>query len=220
MAWLKRVNREAEITFWQSRPAAGNLATPDFTSGFIVIFATEILSKKTMEATGNTSRKTDAALVSQLESGVESHVLEAIAQLRESGTPAYLPVLGETLLATTFPEVRKRLLALFGELKSVAAVPFLAGLLSDVRFVAFRKELAGACWQNGLDFSPHLPLFVDLVIENEIEIAFEAFTVIENLDHFPAPEICEKEVVKIDRALQTAEGNKVYLLQELRGIIA
>jgi hypothetical protein len=53
-----------------------------------------------------------------------------------------------------------------------------------------------------------------------MDIAFEAFTVIENLDQLPDAEIREAEIRKINQALQNADNLKTYLLKELRSILA
>ena len=113
---------------------------------------------------------------------------------------------------TSSEEVRKTVLSLFGELKDKASVEVLMDMIVDNHYLPVRKELITSCWQNGLDFSPYLSQFVDWVIETDMEIAFEAFTVIENLDYLPEADIRENEIIKINRALPTADKLKTYLL--------
>lgn len=165
-------------------------------------------------------KKTDPEVIARLGSANENTVLQSIGDLHYSGSPQYIPVLGALLLQTPYEEVRIRILKLFGELKVKESAPYLIEMISDDAYLPYRKELLTACWQNGLDFSPWLSELVDWVIDNEMDIAFEAFTVIENLENFPDAGLREAEVIKINRALKNADSLKSYLLRELRGIIA
>lgn len=170
--------------------------------------------------TNNQKKKADPVVVANLTSENEDIVLKTVNNLRSSGSANYLPILVDTLMNTSSEEVRKTVLSLFGELKDKASVEVLMDMIVDNHYLPVRKELITSCWQNGLDFSPYLSQFVDWVIETDMEIAFEAFTVIENLDYLPEADIRENEIIKINRALPTADKLKTYLLTELRGVLA
>lgn len=170
--------------------------------------------------TNNPKKKTDPVIVANLSSEIEYIVLKTINNLRSVGSANYLPIIADTLMNTNSEEVRKIILSMFGELKDKASVEVLMDMIDDQHFLPIRKELITSCWQNGLDFSPYLSRFVDWVIETDMEIAFEAFTVIENLDSLPEADIREIEIVKINRALPNADKLKTYLLTELRGVLA
>ncbi len=159
-------------------------------------------------------------VLNHLHSLNEETVLKALSDLRYSGSAAYLPILADVLMQTGFKEVRKSIQSVLGELKDPAAIPVMMEIIDDDRFLPVRKDVLAACWQNGLDFSPYLSRFVDWVIENEMDIAFEAFTVIEYLDQLPDAGIREAEIRKINQALQNADSLKTYLLKELRSILA
>ncbi len=165
-------------------------------------------------------KKCDPAILANLSSGNEEKILNAIQELRNSGSSVYIPVLAELLLNPGFGEVRKSIISLLGDLKDKDSIPALIGAIEDQNLLAIRKELIAACWQNGLDYSSYLSLWVTLVIENDMDIAFETFTVIENLDILPHEEIREAEIIRINHALRHADGMKEYLLKELRGILA
>lgn len=166
------------------------------------------------------TKKPDPAILIRLNSPSEEVVLQTLQELRSTGSPAYIPVLAEMLLAGKGEEIRDGILSLMGELKEKESAQVLVETIQNDHFLPVRKELITACWQNGLDYSPWLSQFVDWVIQHEMEIAFEAFTVIENLETFPDAEIREAEIRKINQALQDADQVKAYLLKELRGIIA
>ena len=72
-----------------------------------------------------------------------------------------------------------------------------------------------ACWQNGLDYSLFLLVFVDFVIKEDWETAFEAFTVIENMEFLPENETIAEAELKIQQALPSATGQNEYFLKEI-----
>jgi HEAT repeat protein len=170
--------------------------------------------------TNSNQIKADPRMVASLASSDESVIVTAVNDLRVSGSPVYLPVLAKLLLRTELQEARSAVLTLLGELKDQEAVPVLMEIIDEDTYLPVRKELIAACWQNGLDYSVYLSRFVDLVIENDMDIAFEAFTVIENADQLPDASIREIEIIKINHALKVADALKSYLLRELRGILA
>jgi hypothetical protein len=187
--------------------------------GIFIFLQSNYLTKIFM-MTKTPKKKADPVVLANLSSGNEELVLKTVNSLRSSGSVNYLPHLAEILINTNSDEVRKTVISLLGELKDKASVEVLMEMIEDNHFLPVRKELITSCWQNGLDFSPYLSRFVDWVIETDMEIAFEAFTVIENLDYLPEASIRETEIAKINRALHDADKLKTYLLTELRGILA
>ena len=59
------------------------------------------------------------------------------------------------------------------------------------------------------------PVFVDLIIKEDWEIAFEAFTVIDNLEISPDPKVATKTKTKIETALVNAKEQNAYFLREI-----
>lgn len=87
--------------------------------------------------------------------------------------------------------------------------------IENDKYKSIRKEILTACWQNGLDFSAFLPVFIDFIIREDWEIAFEAFTVIDNLEYLPGAEIIIISIAKINEALPTATNQNKYFLNEI-----
>ena len=158
--------------------------------------------------------------MTRLASADETVVVNAIEDLRISGSSVYIPYLAQLLLKDNFQEARKSILSLLGDLKDKESIPVLMEVIEDKTYTQVKKELVAACWQNGLDYSDYLARFVDLVIESDMDIAFEAFTVVENAEYLPEASIREMEIAKINRALKSADSLKSYLLRELRGLLA
>ncbi len=146
-------------------------------------------------------------------------VLAALDRIKIEGTTSQLPLLFELLNSGAEETVTQKILTILGSLKVRDAVPVLAEALQDPRYKPIRKSLATACWQNGLDYRDSFPVFVDLVIHEAWETAFEAFTVIENMEHFPGKEILEQTTDTIHSALNDAGPQKKYFLHEILSMI-
>lgn len=161
-----------------------------------------------------TKSKINSDLKNKLFSADSNVVIAAIHLLKDKGNKDYLPILFE-LLAHSEKEIQNEILKLLGTVKDKETIPVFIEALKENNYSTIRKEILISCWQNGLDFSPQLEVFVDLVIDGEWEVAFEAFTVIENLEHFPSPEEVKAIKLKIARALKSANEQKAYFLEEI-----
>lgn len=159
--------------------------------------------------------KIDKRIEQNLFSSDNTVVLSAINEIKEVGNPLYMPLLFELLNSQPEKEIEKEIAELLGTVKSKETVNSFMRAIEDDHFRAIRKMLLTACWQNGLDFSTFLPVFVDLVISEEWETAFEAFTVIDNMEYLPAEKIISITRDKINMALATAGEQKAYFLREI-----
>lgn len=158
-------------------------------------------------------------IIEDLKSIDSELVLETIEKVRESGNSFILAGLIDLLHNTDLPEVKKSVLNLLSELKNKESVPAFIAAIKDEKYTVERKDLIACCWQNGLIYNEYLPLFIDLVINEEFMVAFEAFTVIENMVGKVEDEIIDKEIVKVTDALKDATEQKAYLLNGLLAII-
>ena len=158
-------------------------------------------------------------ILNNLKSTDSEFVLETIEKIRESGNQFIMEGLFDLLHNTPFPEIRKSILVLFSELKNNESVPPLIEAVTSEKYLTERKELVACCWQNGLNYNEYLPVFIDLVIRESFMIAFEAFTVIENMYGNIPDEIIDREITKVEDALREADEDKTYLLKGLLTII-
>ncbi len=158
-------------------------------------------------------------ILTNLNSTDPEFVLETIEKIRESGNRLIMEGLFELLHNTTFPEIKKSILNLLSELKNKESVPLLIEAINNDKYLVERKELVACCWQNGLSYNEYLPLFIDLVIDHSFLIAFEAFTVIENMYGTVDDDLIDQQMAKIIKALNHADEEKAYLLNGLLTII-
>ena len=158
-------------------------------------------------------------ILSGLNSTDQEVVLETIDKIRESGNRSIMEELFGLLHNTPYPEIKKSILTLFSDLKNKESVPLLIEAINNNKYGNERKELVACCWQNGLNYNEFLPVFIDLVIGEPFLVAFEAFTVIENMFGNIPDEVINNEITKLTNALQEASEEKAYLLNGLLTII-
>lgn len=154
-----------------------------------------------------------------LQSENSSLVKDTIEELRNSGNSSHIPLLIKLLHSTDNGDVKQLIVKLLNDLKYSDAIPKIIEAIQSNKYSDERQNLVSACWENGLDFGEYLPLFVDLVIGEEFPIAFEAFTVIENMDSNIGDTVKEEQIEKIKNNLSGVPENKAYLLNNLIEII-
>lgn len=142
-------------------------------------------------------------------------VISAIETIRKKGNKLYLPILFDLLNSSPEAEIELEIKNLLGTVKDKESVNSFIRAIEDERYKSIRKSILIACWQNGLDFSTFLPVFVDLVISEEWEVAFEAFTIIDNLEYLPGKGIIEISEDKIHKAIPSASEQTKYFLHEI-----
>ena len=159
--------------------------------------------------------KIDEQIKKNLFSANTAIVISAIEAIQKKGNKLYIPILFDLLNSSPELEIEKGIMDLLETVKDKAAINSFMRAVEDEKYKPIRKSILTACWQNGLDFSTFLPVFVDLVINEDWEIAFEAFTVIDNLEYLPSQEIINKSIEQIQEALPNANEQKSYFLNEI-----
>jgi hypothetical protein len=159
--------------------------------------------------------KIDEQIKKNLFSANTNVVISAIEAIQNKGNKLYIPILFDLLNSSPEPEIETEIKDLLGRVKDKETINSFMRAIEDDRYKPIRKSILTACWQNGLDFSTFLPVFINLVINEDWEIAFEAFTVIDNLEYLPSEEIIKNSVIKINNALARANEQQSYFLNEI-----
>jgi hypothetical protein len=148
-----------------------------------------------------------------LESADSLKVIETIEELHTSGKTTDIPLLIEFLHLTQNPEIKSKIISLFANLKESNAIPLIVEAIRNQKYEPELKELVASCWENGMDYSDYLELFIDLLIENEFIVALEAYTVIMNMTAQIDQQKIDIEIDKIEKALaQSSEQKKPLML--------
>ncbi len=129
------------------------------------------------------NNKTFKLLISKLSSKREDEVLFTIKQLRHNGNALILPHVFDMLLQNKSEYVKKEAIKLLNDLKDENSKAEIIKALKNEKYRSLHKDLLVACWQSSLDYSSDLEVFVEIFKTADFEMAFEAFTVIDNFEH-------------------------------------
>ena len=150
-----------------------------------------------------------------LESADSLKVIDTIEELRNSGKASDIPLLVELLHLTQNPEIKSKITGLFANLKESDTIPQIIEAIQNQKYSPELKELVACCWENGLDYSNYLSLFVGLLIDNEFEIAFETYTVIMNLETRIDQQIIDQQIDLLEQTLSSAPEQKRQLVLDV-----
>jgi hypothetical protein len=158
-------------------------------------------------------------LKSAIKSGNPELVDHALEEIKTKGDTTYIAPLIAFLRQPMTKEVQENIYQVFIDLKDENSVDQLIHELENENDLDILVRLIAACWQNGLNYSKHLPYFVQLIIDQEFQIAFEAFTVVENMYGKINYDDEMTLLEKIEKSIPFAEDRKQYLLKGLLEII-
>ena len=150
-----------------------------------------------------------------LESADSLKVIGTLEELRVSGKVSDIPLLIELLHLSSVPEIKSKITELFANLKESDAIPLIAEAIQNQKYAPELKELVASCWGNGLDYSNYLSLFVDLLIDSEFMVAFEAYTVIVNMTAKIDQAKIDLEIDRLEDAMKTATDQKKALMLDV-----
>lgn len=159
--------------------------------------------------------KIDSTIKENLFSVDETTVLTAIDKISKKGNKLYIPILFDLLISEPEKAVKDAIEKLFATVKDKDATETFISVFTDEKYKSIWKTVLTTCWQNGLDFSTYIVTFVELIINEDWEIAFEAFTIIDNLEFLPEQKIISETQQLISTTLESADEQKTYFLQEI-----
>jgi len=158
-------------------------------------------------------------LKSAIKSGNPELIDHALEEIKIKGDDTYIAPLVAFLHQPLSKEAKENIYQLFIDLKHENSVDQLICEMKNETDLDILVRLVASCWQNGLDYSKHLTYIVQLIIDQEFQIAFEAFTVIENMYGKIENDVEAALLEKIENSIPQAEERKQYLLKGLLEII-
>jgi hypothetical protein len=158
--------------------------------------------------------------VSQLESSNQASVMIAIKEISRHGNIRMLPWLFRLMQPSTHPVIRESILMLIGELKTREAVPVIVSELEKAERGADFTRLVAACWQSGLDFSDHIPVFIRIFVDGDYQTAVEAFSVIEESVMDAGTGVRKNCLIILEKSAKQISEDKVPLYRELVKVVS
>ncbi|MCF6356290.1 MAG: hypothetical protein L3J54_00665 [Draconibacterium sp.] len=161
------------------------------------------------------TEKTDPKIRENLFSNKTEIVVSAINSIEEKGNKSYIPILFDLLNSDPEKEIAEKISKLLATVKDEKTTASFIDAITDEKYRSIRKLILTTCWQNGLNYSNYLPVFIDIIINDDWENAFEAFTIIDNLELLPEQKTVDKAIMKIESAMESATEQKAYFMNEI-----
>jgi hypothetical protein len=159
--------------------------------------------------------KTEEQHINNLLSYNPQLVIATLEEIKFSGNSKLLPFLIELLHVSKNEEVKTQVYNILAELKHSDSIPLLIEAIQNGKYKNEQEMLIRSCWENGLDFTPFISVFVELVIKGDYMTAFEAFTVIENLEGNITNELSAYLLSMLKHGLDGAVNERKVLIFEL-----
>ena len=115
-----------------------------------------------------------------LAGGGKDAVLAVLEQIREIGVPKLLPALVKVYKTCNDDDIKMTVFKLLCDASQPQLADVMAEAIAAETDANVRQMLVTSCWYSKVDYLAHLELFIDMVFDSPFELAFEAFTVIEN----------------------------------------
>jgi hypothetical protein len=161
---------------------------------------------------------TNKELIRDLNSKDITVISKALNYISENGNPTIIPELTNLLFENKDQIVKDKIISIFENLHDQNSLPYLVTALSEKNYKSIRSVLVATCWKNRINFDNNIELFTDLFIDGDFSEAFDAFTVIEDMQlvTVDSASIC---IAKLEKYLEKADELKKSLVGELIKII-
>lgn len=148
-----------------------------------------------------------------------SVIIETIGEIRKIGEVQLIEPLIEVADKTKDPEVREAIFSLLADLRMQEAVEPLVIAVNNRKCLKNFPQFLGKLWQNKLDFSAHIPVFLKVMLNENYESGIEAFTIIEeSLEHCSHDKLHEVHQQVKDSILKAPEHIKPLFSELLKSV--
>jgi len=157
-------------------------------------------------------------VIKHLKSGNSSLILEILKHIESEGNADILKEVIELLHSTNDTIVRDQIVKILENLNEQDCAQVLVHSLEDILYKDIWSLLVSACWKNGLDYSDHVEIFTDIFIKSDFQLAFDAFTVIDNVEEIDVLK-ADASVFRLKNSVEEIQDDKKPLYFELIKII-
>jgi len=157
-------------------------------------------------------------LIKNLQSGKTETVISALKLIASEGNNDLLTEVIKLFHQTTNNTIQQEIIKIIEHLKDPKSVPVIINAIENKDFADQLPVLVAACWKNGLNYEEYTETFVQVFIEGDFQLAFDAFTVIDNLEEIKQQD-AEGCLIKLRNAFDNISDDKKRLITELINII-
>ena len=157
-------------------------------------------------------------IIKNLNSSNTDTVLKTLKFISQQGNKDVLINVIELLNTSSDDLIKNEIIKILENLKEQECVEIIVDSINNKRLKNILSDLISSSWKNGLSYEEYVESFVDVFINSDFQLAFDAFTVIdhfENIDPAKA-DIC---VVKLNNTVENSKKDKRPLYHELINVI-
>lgn len=157
-------------------------------------------------------------IIKNLKSEKTTVILDTLKFIEQEGNKDIIGEVIELLDATSNTIIRDEIIHILENLRDQECVPSITKAIENKNYVDILSILVSSSWKNSLDFSEYADVFADVFIKSEFQLAFDAFTVIDNLE-FISSRMADSCLLRLENAIEDIKDDKKALYFELINII-
>lgn len=158
-------------------------------------------------------------IIKNLRSENSSIIIDTLKYIIKEGNKDILNEVIDLLNKTDETVVRDETINIIENLKDQDSVPIIIDAIENSDYKDILTILVSSCWKNGLNFSQYITSFIEIFIQSEFLLAFEAFTVIDNFDYID-PQLASTCILRLESCIEDITEDKKALYYELIDIMS
>lgn len=158
-------------------------------------------------------------IIKKLRSENSSIIIDTLKYIIKEGNKDILNEVIDLLNKTDETVVRDETINIIENLKDQDSVPIIIDAIENSDYKDILTILVSSCWKNGLNFSQYITSFIEIFIQSEFLLAFEAFTVIDNFDYID-PQLASTCILRLESCIEDITEDKKALYYELIDIMS
>lgn len=158
-------------------------------------------------------------ILQQFQEAHSAKIISIINELREEGSDQVLEILAKYYLSTSDAEVRNAISRFFCDLQNQSSAAVIVELINNQDYQGAKQMLVSSCWQTRINYILYLETFIELVFNEPFEIAFEAFTVIENIDSRVSEGRKNELIAFIESRIDSCRDENLVLADDIAAIV-
>lgn len=161
-------------------------------------------------------KKETLKILELLFSSDEDEVIYALSVVKEKGSKKLLNIVFQLLNTDISNKVQEKIFDISNNLRDKTCAQLIIDCIKNPKFNKYTKEFVSSCWLSRLNYGLYLPVFINVFIENDFLSAFEAFTVVENIDREDTTiELVSESIEKLKSSEKQISKDKIELYPEL-----
>ena len=150
--------------------------------------------------------------INALTSGNEIDIQSTLHRIKESGDLAYLIQVINLINESKSDSIKKAGIEVARSIKSKENKAIILPLILNDQYFNIKKTLIALCWETDMQINEELPIFFNLLSDENYEIVIEAYTVIlDNISNITRAE-CDQFQIQLNDLCNSVEENRKPLI--------